>query len=231
MDWHFPGQTAIIIQKFCDLRHHQLPPMQQLLVMSIPTQQIIRWLNWEEEWQQKFTYSRSRNQMKKVVLRAAQPRQGVMLHFYFTLLSLPFSSPRLLNILTLRRHGRTRSTIMTHSYLYLWLTHFLSMTHLLLLDLTHTSLTQHLGILLRFFPFLYLIHILLTYAHLPLLTCFILCCLSSSYMFICSFTLLPFIFDTCFTYVLPSTPWYLTSPFMQPRLITYINYCSGRVVL
>ena len=27
--------------------------MQQLLILSIPTQQIIRQLNWEEEWQQK----------------------------------------------------------------------------------------------------------------------------------------------------------------------------------
>ena len=53
VDWYFPGQTAIIIQKFCDLRHHQLPPMQWLLVLSVPTQWIIRWLNWEEEWQQK----------------------------------------------------------------------------------------------------------------------------------------------------------------------------------
>ena len=52
VDWYFPGQTAIIIQKFCDLRHCQLPPMQRLLVMSIPTQQIIRWSNWEEKrWQ------------------------------------------------------------------------------------------------------------------------------------------------------------------------------------
>ena len=53
MDWYFPGQTAIIIWKFCDLQHWQLPPMQQLLVLSIPTQQIIRRLNWEEEWWQK----------------------------------------------------------------------------------------------------------------------------------------------------------------------------------
>ena len=52
MDWYFPGQTAIIISKFCDLWHYQLPPMQWLLVMSIPTQQIIRWLNWEEERRQ-----------------------------------------------------------------------------------------------------------------------------------------------------------------------------------
>ena len=52
VDWYFPGQTAIIIQKFCDLQHCQFPPTQQLLVMSIPTQQIIRRLNWEEEqWQ------------------------------------------------------------------------------------------------------------------------------------------------------------------------------------
>ena len=52
MDWYFPGQTAIIIWKFCNLWHRQLPPMQWLLVLSIPTQQIIRQLNWEEErWQ------------------------------------------------------------------------------------------------------------------------------------------------------------------------------------
>ena len=53
MDWYFPGQTAIIIQKFCDLRHQQLPPMQRLLVLSVPTQQIIRQLNWEEQQQRK----------------------------------------------------------------------------------------------------------------------------------------------------------------------------------
>ena len=53
MDWYFPGQTAIIIKKFCDLRHQQLPPMQWLLVLFIPTQQIIRQSNWEEEQQQK----------------------------------------------------------------------------------------------------------------------------------------------------------------------------------
>ena len=53
VDWYFSGQTAIIIQKFCNLWHHQLPPMQQLLVLSVPTQQVIRWLNWEEEWRQK----------------------------------------------------------------------------------------------------------------------------------------------------------------------------------
>ena len=53
MDWYFPGQTAIIIQKFADLRHRQLPPTQRLLVMSIPTQQIIRQLNWEEEQRHK----------------------------------------------------------------------------------------------------------------------------------------------------------------------------------
>ena len=53
MDWYFPGQMAIIIQKFCNLQHHQLPPMQQLFVLSVPTQQVIRRLNWEEERQQK----------------------------------------------------------------------------------------------------------------------------------------------------------------------------------
>ena len=53
VDWYFPGQTAIIIQKFCDLRHCRLPPIQRLLVLSVPTQQIIRRLNWEEEQQQK----------------------------------------------------------------------------------------------------------------------------------------------------------------------------------
>ena len=53
MDWYFPSQMAIIIQKFCDLWHYQLPPTQQLPVMSIPTQQIIGQLNWEEEQRQK----------------------------------------------------------------------------------------------------------------------------------------------------------------------------------
>ena len=53
VDWYFPGQTAIIIQKFCNLQHRQVPPMQWLLVLSIPNQQIIRWLGWEEEWWQK----------------------------------------------------------------------------------------------------------------------------------------------------------------------------------
>ena len=53
VDWYFPGQMAIIIRKFCGLRHRQLPPMQQLFVLSVPTQQIIRQLNWKEERQQK----------------------------------------------------------------------------------------------------------------------------------------------------------------------------------
>ena len=53
VDWYFPGQTATIVRKFCDLQHCQLPPMQWLLVMSIPTQQLIRRLNWEEERRQK----------------------------------------------------------------------------------------------------------------------------------------------------------------------------------
>ena len=53
MDWYLPGQTAIIIQKFCNLWHRQLPPMQWLLVLSIPTQQITRQLGWKEEWRQK----------------------------------------------------------------------------------------------------------------------------------------------------------------------------------
>ena len=83
MDWYFPGQTAIIIWKFCDLRHQQLPPTQPLLVLSIPTQQIIRWLNWEEERWQK---DRSKNQKKKVVSRTTQSRQGVMICFF----SLPY---------------------------------------------------------------------------------------------------------------------------------------------
>ena len=53
IDWYFPGQTAIIIWKFADLRHRQLPPIQHLLVLSVPTQQIIRRINWEAERQQK----------------------------------------------------------------------------------------------------------------------------------------------------------------------------------
>ena len=53
VDWYFPEQTAIIIRKFCDLWHHRLPPLQRLFVLSVPTQQIIRWLNWEEEQQSK----------------------------------------------------------------------------------------------------------------------------------------------------------------------------------
>ena len=53
VDWYFPGQMAIIIRKFAHLRHRQLPPTQRLLVMSIPTQQIIRRLNWEEEQRHK----------------------------------------------------------------------------------------------------------------------------------------------------------------------------------
>ena len=52
IDWYFPGQTAVIIWKFCNLWHQQLPPLQRLFVLSIPSQQIIWWLNWEEEqWQ------------------------------------------------------------------------------------------------------------------------------------------------------------------------------------
>ena len=53
IDWYFPGQMAIIIRKFCDLRHCRLPPLQQLLVLSVHTQQIIRRLNWEEEQRSK----------------------------------------------------------------------------------------------------------------------------------------------------------------------------------
>ena len=53
VDWYFPGQTAIIIRKFCNIWHRWLPPVQRLLVLSVPAQQIIRWLNWEEERQQK----------------------------------------------------------------------------------------------------------------------------------------------------------------------------------
>ena len=53
IDWYIPGQMAIIIWKFCDLWHWQLPPLQWLFVLSIPNQQIIRWLNWEEEQQHK----------------------------------------------------------------------------------------------------------------------------------------------------------------------------------
>ena len=53
INWYFPGQTAIIIRKFCNLQHCRLPPVQRLLVLSVPTQQIIRRLNWEEERQQK----------------------------------------------------------------------------------------------------------------------------------------------------------------------------------
>ena len=39
------------------------------------------------------------------------------------------------------------------------------------------------GVMLRSFLFIYLIHVSLTYAHLPLLTCFIIHCFSPSYMF------------------------------------------------
>ena len=53
VDWYFPGQMAVVIWKFCDLRHWQLPPLQQLVVLSIPNQQIIQQLNLEEEWWQK----------------------------------------------------------------------------------------------------------------------------------------------------------------------------------
>ena len=44
---------AIIIRNFADLRHCQLPPVQRLLVLSVPTQQIIRQINWEAERRQK----------------------------------------------------------------------------------------------------------------------------------------------------------------------------------
>ena len=53
VDWYFPFQTAIIIQKFCELQHQQLPPMQWIFVQSLPAQQTIRQLNLEEkQWQQ-----------------------------------------------------------------------------------------------------------------------------------------------------------------------------------
>ena len=37
VDWYFSGQTAIIIRKFCDLRHRQLPPCNNFLFcLSLP---------------------------------------------------------------------------------------------------------------------------------------------------------------------------------------------------
>ena len=52
VDWYFPSQTTIIIQKFCKLQYQQLPPMQQYLTQSLPVQQILRWQSQEEECQQ-----------------------------------------------------------------------------------------------------------------------------------------------------------------------------------
>ena len=64
-----------------------------------------------------------------------------LLYFYST-----FFPPWLLNILSARTHGYTRSTIVTHSTLIFDSFTSLSMTPSLLLDLTHTFLTQYLGI-------------------------------------------------------------------------------------
>ena len=52
VDWYFPCKTAIIIWKFCELWHQQLPPMQRMSLQSLPAQQIIKQLNQEEEWWQ-----------------------------------------------------------------------------------------------------------------------------------------------------------------------------------
>ena len=71
---------------------------------------------------------------------------GLLLHFYLTLLLLHLFSLQFLNLLTSRTHGCTCSTIVTHFHSYLWLIHSLSMTQLLLLDLTHMFLTQRPGI-------------------------------------------------------------------------------------
>ena len=53
IDWYFPNQTTIIIQKFCEFWYQQLPPMQRFLVRLLPVQQILRWQNLEErhQWQ------------------------------------------------------------------------------------------------------------------------------------------------------------------------------------
>ena len=54
---------------------------------------------------------------------------------------------------------------------------------------------------------IYLIHVLLSYATLPLLTCLILCCFPLHTCFIRSF---PLLLDTCFIYALPFTYFYST---------------------
>ena len=63
--------------------------------------------------------------------------------FYFYSI---FFSLRLLNTLVARTHGYTCSIIATHSTPISDSFHSLSMTRVLLLDLTHTFMTQHLGI-------------------------------------------------------------------------------------
>ena len=67
---------------------------------------------------------------------------------FFTLLYFysAFFPLQLLDTLVARTHGYTRSIIVTHSILIFDSFHFLSMTLVLLLDLTHTLMTQRPGI-------------------------------------------------------------------------------------
>ena len=50
--------------------------MQQLFVLSVSAQQIIRRLNWEEERQQKIHLIQIEESDEKIVLRTTQPRRG-----------------------------------------------------------------------------------------------------------------------------------------------------------
>ena len=85
--------------------------------------------------------------MKKIVSRTTQPRRGVMLRFspYFTFTLSSFLYDYLITLVA-RKHGHTHSSIATHFILISDSFHFLSMTQVLLLGLTHMFMTQHLDI-------------------------------------------------------------------------------------
>ena len=127
IDWYFPGQTAIIIQKFCDLWHQQLLPLQRLLVLSIPSQQIIWQLNWEEEWQQKVHLVQIEESEEESCVEDDSAWTGSNVTFFlFTILS-PFYH----YIITL-----LQGHMVMHVHI-LWLTLFLIADSFYLLSLIH----------------------------------------------------------------------------------------------
>ena len=91
VDWYFPGQTAIIIRKFCALWHRQLPPMQWMLIQFLLIQQIIRQLNEEEEWWQRVCLIQIEDSKREEICvedNSTQMGGIVMFSLYYT-----FTSP------------------------------------------------------------------------------------------------------------------------------------------